>query len=395
MYNFISFLERRDDDLWFRHYETISEMSLAELEARKPKDGHWLSPSQYQFNIEGDDCGNKFCYDVFFGGDSLKTTISFKRASNYKDERLGFGNEVFNGVQYAIMEFIRNKNPSYLTWQPIITRAVNPVTGKVTNPEGRKSAYEIFAIKSLFPLYVSVKMNEWIRKDIYDKQYVAKGFPSIPENLTTESSPLEKKKFLQTIRDVNEKSPQNSEEAFSNQHRAHEQEQERQREEDRQMWLRQLEEEERLRQRVSFHRHMDTRREIKISNQNISKIFGLMRAGEFKVGDIVYTNLTPETVNRSYGREIYYEPNSLNQLQAAMQEYNTNTLKIKSFLAKGRGPIRSPFADQNSQQEDKRKATYAEVSLVDSSGRAIMNMFFHLKDLTKNQSSSTFLPFKR
>ena len=41
MYNFISFLERRDDDLWFRHYETISEMSLAELEARKPKDGLW------------------------------------------------------------------------------------------------------------------------------------------------------------------------------------------------------------------------------------------------------------------------------------------------------------------------------------------------------------------
>jgi hypothetical protein len=284
------------------------------------------------------------------------------------------------------MEFIQKNNPYYLTWEPIITRTVNPVTGKVTNPEGRKSVYEIFAIKSLFPLYVSVKLNEWIRKDIYDKQYVAKGFPSIPENLTTESSPLEKKKFLQNIRDVNEKSPQNSEEALSNQHREHEQEQEIQRREDGERWRRQQEERDRLRERISFHRGMDTRREIQIRNQEISKISFLMRAGEFKVGDIVYTNLTPETVNRSYGKEIYNDPNSLNELQAAMQEYNTNVLKIKSFLAKG---------NQNYQQEDKRKASYAQVSLVDSRGVSIMDMFFHLKDLTKNQSSSSFFPFKK
>jgi len=225
-----------------------------------------------------------------------------------------------------------------------------------------------------------------IRKDIYDKQYVAKGFPSIPENLTTESSPLEKKKFLQNIRDVNEKSPQNSEEALSNQHREHEQEQEIQRREDGERWRRQQEERDRLGQRISFHRGMDTRREIQIRNQEISEISFLMRAGEFKVGDIVYTNLTPETVNRSYGKEIYNDPNSLNELQAAMQEYNTNVLKIKSFLAKG---------NQNYQQEDKRKASYAQVSLVDSRGVSIMDMFFHLKDLTKNQSSSSFFPFKK
>jgi hypothetical protein len=386
MKTFFEYLERRDDYLWLSDYESISEMSITELETRKPKDGNWLSPSQYQFNVEGDNCGNEFCYDVFFGGDSLKTTISFKRASKYKDERLGFGNQVFNGVQYAMMEFIQKNNPYYLTWEPIITRTVNPVTGKVTNPEGRKSVYEIFAIKSLFPLYVSVKLNEWIRKDIYDKQYVAKGFPSIPENLTTESSPLEKKKFLQNIRDVNEKFPQNSEEALSNQHREHEQEQEIQRREDGERWRRQQEERDRLRERISFHRGMDTRREIQIRNQEISKISFLMRAGEFKVGDIVYTNLTPETVNRSYGKEIYNDPNSLNELQAAMQEYNTNVLKIKSFLAKG---------NQNYQQEDNRKASYAQVSLVDSRGVSIMDMFFHLKDLTKNQSSSTFFPFKK
>ena len=42
-----------------------------------------------------------------------------------------------------------------------------------------------------------------MRRDIYEREYVPKGYPSIPENLTMESSPLEKKKFLQNIRAVN------------------------------------------------------------------------------------------------------------------------------------------------------------------------------------------------
>jgi len=204
MYNFISFLERRDSDLWFRHYETMSEMNMTELETRKPKDGHWENDTTYAFNVEGDDCGLANCYIVDFLG-FPETKISFNRRSGsekYMDERRGLGNEVFIGVQYAIMEFIKNKNPSSLAWLPIKTQVANPVTGKITNPEGRRDAYEIMALKSLFPdLYVSTKMNLWIRRDIYDKDYVQKqGYPEIPQGLTNASNPSEKKKILAKIR---------------------------------------------------------------------------------------------------------------------------------------------------------------------------------------------------
>ena len=105
-------------------------------------------------------------------------------------------------VQYAIMEFIKQRNPDQLIWSPVKTKTVNPVTGRITNPEGRKEVYEIFAIKSLFPLYVSVKANEWIRRDIYDRDYVSKGYPTIPVNMTTSSNSVEKKKLLQNIRSI-------------------------------------------------------------------------------------------------------------------------------------------------------------------------------------------------
>jgi hypothetical protein len=68
MYDFISYLSKRDSDLWLNHYETISEMSAAEVEARKPKDGDWIDPSHYGFNVEGDDCNSR-------GGQQLGTVM--------------------------------------------------------------------------------------------------------------------------------------------------------------------------------------------------------------------------------------------------------------------------------------------------------------------------------
>jgi hypothetical protein len=73
MHDFISFLERRDGDLWLSHYETISEMSMAEIEAREPKDGKWVDDTHYGFNVEGDDCDGLVqnnCYMVTFDGQS-------------------------------------------------------------------------------------------------------------------------------------------------------------------------------------------------------------------------------------------------------------------------------------------------------------------------------------
>jgi hypothetical protein len=51
-------------------------------------------------------------------------------------------------------------------------------------------------------MYVSIYVNNWMRRDIYEAFYVPKGYPSIPENLTTSSSSVEKKNFLQSIRNA-------------------------------------------------------------------------------------------------------------------------------------------------------------------------------------------------
>ncbi len=203
MINFISYLEQRDVDFWFRHCEMISEMTMDEIALRKPKYSEWRGDFFY-FDVEGDDCSPKWCYFVWFEQlpKSNSYEISFKRMNETKDERRGVGNQVMGAVQYAIMEFIKQRNPDQLIWSPVKTKTVNPVTGRITNPEGRKEVYEIFAIKSLFPLYVSVKANEWIRRDIYDRDYVSKGYPAIPVNMTTSSNSVEKKKLLQNIRSI-------------------------------------------------------------------------------------------------------------------------------------------------------------------------------------------------
>ena len=179
-------------------------MTATEVEARKPKDGEWIDQNHYGFNVEGDDCessSDKYCYIVIiYDGD-----ISFKRNNSYDDVRGGFGDKVFDGVRYAILEYIKKNNPAQLSWVPIRNKKPNPVTGRI-NYEARKSAYEIFAIKSLFPdFYVSTIVNYWMRRDLYDKLVAEKGYPAIPTNLTNQSNSIQKKKMLQEIREFKSK----------------------------------------------------------------------------------------------------------------------------------------------------------------------------------------------
>ena len=179
----------------------LIEMGISEIEARKPKHSEW-SGDLFYFDVEGDDCSPKYCYFVYFEELSKRNAyeVEFSRLNNKsKDERRGVGNEVFNAVKYAILEFIRKKNPEYLTWSPVKTKVVNPMTGQVTNPEGRRDVYEGFAVRSLFPMYVSVRVNEWMRRDIYDRDYVSSGYPSIPDNMSS-ASLRERKEFLDKIR---------------------------------------------------------------------------------------------------------------------------------------------------------------------------------------------------
>ena len=341
MYNFISFLERRDDDLWFRHYETISEMSVAEVEARKPKDGHWSDDNNFHFNVEGDECGKEYCYKV-----SIRNGyIAFSRNESYKDVRGGFGVKVFDGVHYAIWEYIKKNNPNYLSWSPVATTVANPVTGKVTNPEGRKAVYEIFAIKSLFPdLYVSVIENQWINRKLYDSDYVAgKKYPPVPEGLTNDSSPSEKKKFLQELRNFHAPIYKKENEDLQNR---------RAREQGNQS---------RLYSGLSNNRYSSIGRYLNLISLDYTD-----NLNNFNVGDIVYATINSETVERSRTPNIYNDrSNLLRNLENQMHQLNTNKLKIKGFL------------------QDNDQNYYAEVALVDNNNSQYMRMIFNIDDIKK------------
>jgi len=215
MFNFIDFLHERDDNLYMNFFDIIIERSESEIENIQPKDGHWKKIQsgfgEYVFNVEGDDCviygvKNDPCYKVTISGNdndhNYGVSIAFTRGSSYSDYRGEFGSKVFDGVHKAIYEYIKQNKPIALNWSPISRTSVNPVTGAITNPEARSKAYEIWSIKSLFPeKYVSFKPNLWISRELYDKFYVPQGFPAVPKDLTSESTPGNKNKFLKKMRE--------------------------------------------------------------------------------------------------------------------------------------------------------------------------------------------------
>jgi hypothetical protein len=181
-------------------YEAIYEMSITSVESLQPKDGKWIQYNTYVFNVEGDNCGTKDqpCYTVLIKDNG---SVVFDRSNSVADNNAGFGPRVFEGVHYAIWEYIKKNKPSKLTWTPVSKTSINKRTGKIENPEARGKAYEIFAFKSLFPdLYISPQQNLWVRRDIYEKDYVQKGYPAIPENITTNSDIKSKRELLNQIR---------------------------------------------------------------------------------------------------------------------------------------------------------------------------------------------------
>lgn len=252
MKNFTSFLESRDEDLWWYHFDVILEKTEDEIANIQVKDGKWINlnsgPAQFQFNVEGDDnCSLERCYAVNISGDDHDpfhgVSIAFTRDNRYDDQRLGFGPKVFDGIRKAIFDYIKARNPASLSWSPI-QRTSRPGEGKANTPEARKNAYEIWSLKALWPhLYVSFHENHWIRRDLYDKHFVPKGYPPVPEDIDKDTAPGIKRKALRAFREEAAKhsgSPKESEV-----HQSLSQEAGRARQEERERRRRQ--EEERLR----------------------------------------------------------------------------------------------------------------------------------------------------
>lgn len=221
----------------------------ASILAHQPKDGVWQG-STYYFNVPGDDCsdtntGGMPCYKVTVSGNEEAVSISFKRGSGgYNDEHRGVGKLVMMGVLHGIAEAIEKIKPKQIAWSAVSKTKPNPVTGRIENAEARASVYDKWAVRNLFPDKYIGGDGRWIRADVYNQDYVPKGYPPVPENITADSSAAEKTNAIEQIR---EKTKQNQEqiaraereleEERERRRRAEHEERERQRREQRERWL--------------------------------------------------------------------------------------------------------------------------------------------------------------
>lgn len=185
----------------------------ASILAHQPQDGVWEPPLNrpgshtYYFNVPGDDCSDTNtsgmpCYKVVVSGGEDNVSISFKRGSGgYNDEGRGVGKLVMMGVLHGLAEAIEAIKPKQIAWSAVQKTKPNPVTGKIENAEARASVYDKWAIRNLFPDKYIGGDGRWIRSDIYNQDYVPKGYPPVPENVTADSSAAEKTAVIEQIRE--------------------------------------------------------------------------------------------------------------------------------------------------------------------------------------------------
>lgn len=186
---------------WFMQLEVFDANSIQQ---HQPKDGRWEPPLDkpsgsysFYFNVPGDNCGTPAepCYTVYIENTEYGASVSFARNDSIEDSNKGVANEVFMSVLKALSEFIDAKHPVELGWISVTKTKINPITGELTNPNAREHIYEKWALRNLFPdRYVPIDSSNWVRRDIYDSNYVRSlGYPPVPKGVTGSSSLSQKK----------------------------------------------------------------------------------------------------------------------------------------------------------------------------------------------------------
>ena len=246
------------DYVYEQNFFTVEDSAYFFIEATeqqikdyKPKDGKWVGldsnrGATFFFNVEGDSCGTpqRPCYHVSISGDdhdpNYGVSIAFQRGSSYGESQQDVPAGVLLAVQKAIYDYVIERNPAAIRWSPVLKQSRPPKKIDDVGPTGkpsfeddtppcpkdkdgnekcrtkeekfqlylqkwsqrRKQIYENLTKQALFPnRYVSMEENSWIRRDAYDKLYVPHGYPALPEGLTDESSPAEKTRALEKMRE--------------------------------------------------------------------------------------------------------------------------------------------------------------------------------------------------
>lgn len=257
---------------------------LESVQSHQPMDGAWDEDGDtYRFNVPGDDCsscpctqgkdGVGRCYSLEIGGTPESgISIAFYRGGSTSDMQKGVGMDVFKGVLRGLSDYISTHKPTKIYWSAVRKSSANKHRGIVVNPEARAHVYEGWALRHLFPEKYVGMQGKWIRRDIYDKEYVANGFPPIPEGLTDASNPTEKRQALEGMK----------QKAQANQEEIQRRENERQEAENR----RQREEEDRRREEIRRQREEAQQRRLERLQQELQD--PEKNPNGIQVDDIVY-----------------------------------------------------------------------------------------------------------
>jgi len=196
--------------------DIFESMATEDLKDVKLLNAKWLNDSVFVFDaVKKDENGNEVvdqcrhgqspAYKVYFGGSpygSGGVSISFYRCDSTSDNPGDFGAQVFLGVQKAMYDYVTDKKPFILTWGPVSrTRGEDRKGQGVEKTNIRGRVYDLYAKTHLFPdKYVSVEINTWIRRDIYDKTYAKEGYPVVPDDIHEKSKMADKTRLLSKMR---------------------------------------------------------------------------------------------------------------------------------------------------------------------------------------------------
>lgn len=273
---------------------------LEGVESHQPMDGQWDEDGDtYRFNVPGDDCntcsctrgkdGVGRCYSLEIGGTPESgISIAFYRGGSTSDAHKGVGMDVFKGILRGLSDYISTHKPAKIYWSAVRKSSPNPFRKQIVNPEARAHVYEGWAVRHLFPeKYIGMQGN-WIRRDIYDKEYVPNGYPPVPAGLTDNSNPSEKR---QALEDMKEKARLNQEEIAR-----------RQREREEAEEARRAEEEARRREEIRRQREEAQRRRLERLQQELQD--PEKNPSGLQVDDIVYLKDPDDNYDYDYANRI-------------------------------------------------------------------------------------------
>ena len=141
----------------------------------------------YYFSLPSDPkktCKGKPCYALVVYpsgqyGNPGEYSVTFKHAETEYSDRHDYnqelkrqyggdpGGDMMKSVLNGLWQFVEAKKPKMLSWS-----GVSKSRDDAINPNAREKVYFLWASKNLLGKYVPISQGQWVRADVYDRQYV-------------------------------------------------------------------------------------------------------------------------------------------------------------------------------------------------------------------------------